>query len=139
VANKFPSSGRSRSALPDAQPSARVLVVDDDYQVRQITRMMLEAAGYEVLQARDSADAMRVVAAASPTVDLALLDINLPAMDGRHLAVRITNASPQTKILYMSGVPAESLSEYGIVADSWFIQKPFASRELLARVVDRLG
>jgi len=116
----------------------RVLVVDDDYQVRQITRMMLEQAGYEVLQARDSADALRVVAAATPAVDLALLDINLPAMDGRNLAVRITNASPETRILYMSGVPAEALTDYGVVTDSWFIQKPFASRELLARVVERL-
>jgi DNA-binding response OmpR family regulator len=139
VANVFRSSGRSRSALPVAPPGARVLVVDDDYQVRQITRMMLEQAGYEVLQARDSADALRVVAAAAPAVDLALLDLNLPALDGRQLAVRITNASPQTRILYMSGAPAEALTEYGVVAGSWFIQKPFASRELLARVVERLS
>jgi DNA-binding response OmpR family regulator len=140
VANLFHASDRRGSDSCSAGATdARILVVDDDYQVRQITRTMLEQAGFDVLQARDPSDTLKVIQAAPDPVDLALIDINLPGMDGRHLAVRIANLSPTTRILYMSGVPFEALSEYGVLADSWFIQKPFTMKQLLDRVNERLG
>jgi DNA-binding response OmpR family regulator len=124
---------------PEADPVApTVLVVDDTYPVLQLIRLVLENAGYQVLVARDGTDALAVLAAAESPVDLAMVDFNLPGMDGRHLATRISVVSPATRILYISGQPPETLSEYGLIQDSWFLQKPFTHAELLSRTAERL-
>jgi DNA-binding response OmpR family regulator len=119
-------------------PAVVVLVVEDDYQVRQIIRLMLEDGGYHVLVARDGTDAIAVLEAASDSVALALIDFNLPGIDGRHLATRINATSPSTRILFMSGQPVDSLMDYGLVQDSWFLQKPFTHAQLLQRAAERL-
>lgn len=118
--------------------AAPVLVVDDNYQVRQIVQLVLENAGYEVLAARDGPDALAVLETATEPVALAVIDFNLPGIDGRHLATRINTASPATRILFMSGQPIESLMDYGLVQDSWFLQKPFTHAQLLSRIAERL-
>jgi CheY-like chemotaxis protein len=118
--------------------TTQILVVDDDYQVRQIIRLMLEDAGHEVLVARDGLDAVAVLEAAPDTVALAVIDFNLPGMDGRHLATRINSISPRTRILFVSGQPPETLLDYGLLQDSWFLQKPFTRAELLTRTAERL-
>jgi DNA-binding response OmpR family regulator len=128
-------------SAPRETPSttaAAVLVVDDDYQVRQIVRLVLEDAGYHVLVARDGTDALAVLEAATDPVALAVIDFNLPGIDGRHLATRINAASPSTRILFMSGQPVDSLMDYGLVQDSWFLQKPFTHAQLLERAAQRL-
>jgi two-component system OmpR family response regulator len=118
--------------------TTQILVVDDDYQVRQLIRLMLEDAGHEVLVARDGLDAVAVLEAAPDTVALAVIDFNLPGMDGRHLATRINSISPRTRILFVSGQPSETLLDYGLLQDSWFLQKPFTRAELLTRAAERL-
>jgi two-component system cell cycle sensor histidine kinase/response regulator CckA len=121
-----------------AQNAAAVLVVDDDYQVRQVIREVLEEGGYTVLVARDANDALAVLEAAENAIDLAVVDFNLPGIDGRHLATRINAVSPATRILYVSGQPRDTLSDYGLIQDSWFLEKPFTHAQLLSRAAERL-
>ena len=134
-----PDGTRAHELGEKASSSAtQILVVDDDYQVRQIIRLVLEDAGHEVLVARDSPDAVAVLEAAPDNVALAVIDFNLPGMDGRHLATRINSISPSTRILFVSGQPPDTLLDYGLLQDSWFLQKPFTHAELLTRVAERL-
>jgi DNA-binding response OmpR family regulator len=129
--------GESASERPSSAAPA-ILVVDDDYHVRQIVRQVLEEAGYQVLVARDGNDALALLAAAEGTVDLALIDFNLPGIHGRHLAVEVNVLSPATRILYLSGQPADTLADYGVSQDTWLVQKPFTHAELRKRVAERL-
>ncbi len=121
-----------------SRTAAAVLVVDDDYQVRRIVRLVLEDAGYDVLVARDGTDALVVLEAASDPIALAVIDFNLPGIDGRHLATRVNTASPATRILFMSGQPVDRLVDCGLVQDSCFLQKPFTHAQLLERAAERL-
>jgi DNA-binding response OmpR family regulator len=128
------------SSRGDQRTAGSILVVDDEYQVMDIVRLVLEQAGYEVSVARDATDALKVLQARDATFDLAIVDFNLPGIDGRHLAVEINVISPETGILYVSGQPADLLSEHGVMTDgSWFLQKPFTHAELRERVAARLA
>jgi DNA-binding response OmpR family regulator len=130
--------GTPAASRETAQNAAAVLVVDDDYQVRQVIREVLEQGGYQVLVARDANDAFAVLEAAETTVDLAVVDFNLPGLDGRHLATRINAVSPATRILYISGQRRDTLNDYGLIQGSWFLEKPFTHAQLLSRTAERL-
>jgi DNA-binding response OmpR family regulator len=132
------SAGREQEgpALPGA--GRRVLIVDDEYSARQVVGVMLEQAGFDVLQARDASDALAITRAATALVDLALIDVELAGIDGRQLATKITQLSPQTSILYMTAGPVETVGSHGGFADSSFVPRPFTDKNLIARVVNRL-
>lgn len=115
-----------------------MLVVDDDYQVLQIIRLILEDAGYRVLVSSNAQDALAQLAGATVPVDLAVIDVNMPGLDGRQLAARVSNASPSTRILYVSGDTTAELRDHGVVDDNWLLRKPFSHAELLSRVAERL-
>jgi DNA-binding response OmpR family regulator len=116
-----------------------ILVVDDEYQVMDIIRLVLQDASYEVSVARDATEALNMLRNEHKRFDLAIIDFNLPGIDGRQLAIEINVISPETRILYVSGQPADLLSEYGVMPDSWFLQKPFTQTELRNRVAARLA
>jgi DNA-binding response OmpR family regulator len=141
--NETPSESsldETASSWGDQRTAGSILVVDDEYQVMDILRLVLEQAGYEVSVARDATDALKVLQAGGKTFDLAILDFNLPGIDGRHLAVEINVISPETRILYVSGQPADLLSDHGVMPEgSWFLQKPFTHAELRDRVAKRLA
>jgi PAS domain S-box-containing protein len=112
----------------------RVLVVEDDSDVRQLTVNMLESLGYTVEEAEDAEMALGILNA-SPRFDLLLLDVVLPrGVSGPQLAQQIPN--PQTqKILFMSGytnlggVDRVSLGEQAML-----LNKPFRRKELAQKV-----
>jgi CheY-like chemotaxis protein len=112
-----------------------VLVVEDEDPLRAMVREILRRDNYEVLEARDGADALRVWEQAGGPVDLLLTDVAMPRMSGHDLADRLSRAAPGLKILYMSGYPRDvpyqqSLAEAGRP----FLQKPFTAALLTATV-----
>ncbi len=68
---------------------ARVLVVDDEPEIRELCRVNLELEGFEVLEAGDGEEALRVAGETSPNV--VLLDVNMPGMDGFEVASRLSS------------------------------------------------
>jgi two-component system cell cycle sensor histidine kinase/response regulator CckA len=134
------SLDETSSSRGDRRTTGSILVVDDEYQVMDIVRLVLETAGYEVSVARDATDALKVLQARDTPFDLAIVDFNLPGIDGRQLAVEINVIAPETGILYVSGQPADLLSEHGVMPDGgWFLQKPFTHADLRDRVAERLA
>ncbi|MBV8491066.1 MAG: response regulator, partial [Candidatus Eremiobacteraeota bacterium] len=115
----------------------RVLVVDDDRNLRKIISTNLELAGYEVATAVDGRDALTKIEGNVP--DLVLLDLMMPHMDGYEVAKRVrTHPNPSIAnvpiiILTAKGETEDKLRGFEAGADD-YITKPFGPRELLARV-----
>ena len=110
----------------------RVLVVDDDTPVRRIIKHHLLKEGFEVVEAADGLKALEVVR--STSVDLILLDIRMPMMDGYELADRL-QADPATADIpiVVSSVVADE-AQQRIVQAKTFLLRPFRVRELVAAV-----
>ena len=112
-----------------------IMVVDDDTDILDLARLVLEGGGYRVIQASSGADALRTLAGESP--DLILLDINMPGMDGWQV-LRLLKVDERT-----STIPVALFSIKSQVRDRVsglqggacdYIAKPFECDELLGRV-----
>lgn len=116
--------------------SAKILVVDDDRLVLDLTRRTLEAAGYRVLAARDGAEAIEVMRTQRPA--LVLLDISMPNMDGMEALRRIKNdpelATTHVVIISASQTDAESMVRGLQTGADGYLARPISNRELVARV-----
>jgi two-component system, OmpR family, KDP operon response regulator KdpE len=110
----------------------RVLVVDDEIEIRRALSRALSAREYVVETAADGMEAVALVAAFHP--DLIVLDLNLPKLDGLEVARRVRAASP-VPILILSVREDESdkVAALDLGADD-YLTKPFGIEELLARV-----
>ncbi len=112
-----------------------IMVVEDDPGVRELVRLMLEANGYLVLAVEDAAEATRVCAEGARRVDLLLTDVVMPGINGRALAERLGELSPDMRVLFMSGYSDEAVHRHGqITATAAFLEKPFTERALALKV-----
>ena len=111
---------------------ARVLVVDDDGDIRGLVRELLERQGYEVADAANGREGLRSFYAATP--DLVLLDVSMPELDGWQTLERIRDLS-DVPVAMLTARTAELEKVRGLKggADD-YITKPFGRQELLARV-----
>ncbi len=112
--------------------SVRILVVDDDENVRRLVAAYLEREGYDVLTAADGPSAVRAAETESP--DLVVLDLMLPGMSGLQVAKRLT-ATLEVPILMLTarGEEEDQLRGFQAGADD-YLTKPFSPKLLLARV-----
>jgi len=109
--------------------------VEDEPQLRDLTRHFLETQGYTVLVAEHGAAAIDVARRYTGVIDLLLTDIIMPVMNGRELAQRMTSLSPKTRILFMSGYTENAIWRNGIIQNSaHFLQKPFTLDALSRKV-----
>jgi DNA-binding response OmpR family regulator len=96
---------------------------------------VLGEAGYRVLEAEDGDEALDVLYAPRATVDLVLIDVVMPVMDGVQLARHIQEQWPEKRILFTSGHAAEVLMQHGLKSlDVPFLAKPYTRDEALAKV-----
>lgn len=117
------------------QPTTRsdkILVVDDDSRIRDLLRRYLSQEGFEVFQAEDGKALSRILL--RETVDLIVLDLMLPGVDGMEVARRIREAS-KVPILMLTarGAVADRVRGLAGGADD-YLAKPFSPAELVARV-----
>jgi DNA-binding NtrC family response regulator len=115
-----------------------VLVVDDEEDLREAMRRMLERRGFATLTAADPAEAETVCREHGGTIDLLLTDLTLPGASGGDLARMATSMRPDLRVLYVSGLPKEVAVGRGLVAEeAALVQKPFTS-DRLAEAVRRV-
>jgi PAS domain S-box-containing protein len=120
-------------AAPSAAPSGagRILLVEDDDLLRASLVRRLRNWGYAVAAARDPIEAIELVRDEEQPFNLMLTDLVMPQMDGRTLAARIQPASPETKILFMSGYTQHgSVKTPEVTGREHFIAKPFTGDQL---------
>ena len=109
--------------------------MEDQADVRDYARDVLEAHGYTVLVAGDGAGALSAAATHSGRIHLLLTDVVMPRMSGRELAERLVQQRPDLAVLYMSGYPDRAVVDHGILGPGMtFLQKP-VSTDALARKV----
>ncbi|HEY9595574.1 MAG TPA: ATP-binding protein, partial [Spirochaetia bacterium] len=115
--------------------SGTVLLVEDEADVRELARRVLERGGYNVIPVVSAREAL-LIAEGSAVLDLVLTDVVMPGgMSGLEMGERLSRTRPELPVLYMSGyseelrVPSRAKSEVAA-----FLGKPFRPDELLARV-----
>jgi two-component system KDP operon response regulator KdpE len=112
--------------------TGKILVVDDDPQIRRVMKATLVGHGYEVIEARTGEDAMETISAEPP--NLVLLDMNLPGMGGLETcqAIRAGSDIPVV-ILSVRNSEKDKVAALDAGADD-YVTKPFGIEELLARI-----
>jgi CheY-like chemotaxis protein len=116
-----------------------VLVVEDEWTVRNLTARVLERSGYSVLVASDGYEALRVAAAHEGPLHLLLTDLVMPRLGGIELARRLRDSRPEMAVLYSSGygeVPADRRGD--TVEGAELIEKPYGPDALARKVREAL-
>ena len=138
----LPATDAARTEAPadvDVPASNRgtetVLLVEDQPEVRTITRETLARNGYAVVEAANGDEALEWLRRTDRRIDLLLTDVIMPGMGGRELASAVTARQHDVRVLYMSGYADDAIADQGVLEPGLdFIQKPFMSDNLLRRV-----
>jgi two-component system, cell cycle sensor histidine kinase and response regulator CckA len=134
------SAGERRLLQSALFGSRAILVVDDERTIRFVTYSMLSDAGYRVFEAGSGAEALEVLRIARPAVELVLVDVVMPGVNGVELVEQIHRQWPETRILFMSAFPAEVLVQAGLERPNvLFLAKPFTRGELIGKVAEALA
>ena len=123
------------SFAPEVPLIRTVLVVDDAGVVRRLSFRVLSEAGYRVFEAAGAVEALEVLAMLHGHVDLVLVDVVMPEVNGVDLVRLIRERWSGPAILFMSAYPAEVLAREGLKdLRVRFLAKPFTRNELLGAV-----
>jgi two-component system chemotaxis sensor kinase CheA len=132
-----PARGSAPVAAKTERLASKVLVVDDQFTVRELQRSILEAAGYRVETARDGSEALAKIVS-EPDLGLVVTDIEMPEMDGIEL-LRSVRAEPQHAALPIVVVTARGDEEdrkrgIEVGADAYLVKDEFNQQALLDTV-----
>jgi len=122
-----------------------ILLVDDEADILAVAREVLEEQGYEILDALNAEEAVRVAAAHSGPIDLLLTDVIMPGASGQDLALLLGLQRPDLRVLYMSsfaiikGQRQFAEVENGLEPGAPIILKPFTSERLVEKVQEVLA
>jgi two-component system NtrC family sensor kinase len=112
-----------------------ILLVEDEKEVRELYRSVMESAGYRIIEAVDGADAIVRYKEHMESIDLVILDVIMPKMNGKEAFDEIRKHNKNVKGLFASGYPADILSKTGIIESRLnFISKPFTPSKLLTKI-----
>ena len=111
-----------------------ILVVEDDDGVRQYAAEILRDLNYQVIEAKDSATALRLLDA-DKKFDLLLTDVVLPGKNGRELANEVEKRRPEVKIIFMTGYSRNAIVHHGrLDAGTELIPKPLIERVMARKI-----
>jgi CheY-like chemotaxis protein len=112
-----------------------ILLAEDEQDVREVAREFLESGGYTVIEARDGAEALKKVEKHLGAIDLLITDMVMPGMTGQDLTVRLLQARPNIRVLYMSGYSERAAADSTRGDSSMrLLAKPFSRWALLRAV-----
>jgi two-component system, cell cycle sensor histidine kinase and response regulator CckA len=133
------TGGTARDAeheRPAWRASGTVLVIDDELGVRTLTRNVLERAGLTVVLAEDGAGGVETFRARAEDVQIVVVDLTMPGLDGRETLQHIRRIRPDVPAILMSGYTPTDLEDW---PSHEFLQKPFTPTALRAMVRRILG
>src|SRR5579883_1125149 len=153
VASQVGNGTEFKVYLPAVQPSEQqssgissfphgsgewLLLADDEDAIREATKTVLEAYGYQVLTARNGIEALALYNQHQDDIQLTLMNIMMPGMDGATAICTLQAINPQLKIVAISGLTThEALTEMGLKVDHCLL-KPFTAPELLLALQQQL-
>jgi DNA-binding response OmpR family regulator len=120
----------SEAQLPSERPT--VLVVDDEEDLRDIMRRMLERRGFNAIVAGDSVQAIATCREYPGDIDVLVTDLGLPGVSGGDLSRTAAGLRPAMRVVYISGLPKDIAISKGLIdADALLVKKPFTSELLI--------
>ncbi len=112
-----------------------ILLVEDEPDLRELTRIFLEGYGYKVLEASSAEKAMQTAELYAESIDLLLTDVIMPGMSGSQLAERIQKKRPPTRVMYMTGYTDDMVVQHRVLEPGvQLLQKPFTKGDLALKV-----
>jgi len=134
----LPRTDRPADDVPVPPPetihgSETILLVEDDEQVRTMTRAILQRHGYNVLDAPNGGEAFLVCEKYAARIHVLLTDVVMPRMSGRELAERLATMRPDLRVLYISGYDVE------LERGAAFLRKPITPDALLRKLREVLA
>jgi len=138
----FPASEVHAAAQPLGAPPSKkiaamstgakvVLLADDEESVRRVGKRLLEHLGYEVLTAKDGADALAVYRSERGRIACTLLDLTMPVMGGHEVLAAILELDPEAKVILCSGYGEQEAGEHATdLGARSFVQKPYERSDL---------
>lgn len=123
-----------------AQSTGTILVIEDDKAVMDVTQAMIESLGYRVLMARTGTEAVEIARTFDGDIDVAVLDIGLPDIEGGEVYRTLMDVRPKLKVIVCSGYaadgPVQKILDKGAQD---FVQKPFSLKTLATKLQEVLG
>lgn len=117
-----------------------ILLVEDNDEVRNIAKLILETNGYKVLEADRARKAIEIFDTYEEAIHLVITDVVMPEMSGRELAEFLREKHQDVKVLFMSGYTDDAVLRHGIIAENEvFLHKPFSPIMLLEKVREALN
>jgi len=111
-----------------------ILMVEDEESVRKLGRMILEASGYVVLDARNGREGLALCEIHPGPIDLLVTDVVMPELGGRELAQGARKLRPGIKVIFLSGHTQDVILKEGVKKGTAFLRKPFSPVELAQKV-----
>ncbi len=112
-----------------------ILLVEDEQDVRTLTARMLKKQGYNVIQAEEGKEALRLADKYTGCIDLLITDVIMPHMNGKDLASHLQKLRQNMKVLFISGHSDSIITNQGIdESQSDFLQKPFTLESLSQKI-----
>lgn len=117
-----------------------IMIVEDEDEMQEVMKELLEANGYSVITANDGAEALELYRQKGDMISLVVLDVMLPEIDGRETYYQLKQINPGVKVFFCTGyaslVEIQSLLEK---ENLYAIQKPFSPKEFVAVVKEILS
>lgn len=122
-------------ALDSWRGDGTVLVVDDEEMVRQVAKAILESVGLKVLTADNGEHAIRVFREAGYDIDVVLMDMTMPHMNGEDAFARLREIDPEVRVVMASGYSQHGATSHVTSKNlAGFIQKPYRAVDLVAKL-----
>ena len=116
-----------------------ILLVDDEADILALAREMLEGQGFEILDALNAEEAVRVAVSHTGPIHLLLTDVVMPGASGAALGEQLVAQHPGLTVVYMSGYTEEAIVQHGVLKPGIaFLHKPFTSDTLGRKLRDAL-
>jgi CheY-like chemotaxis protein len=126
---------QSHAGLRPVGGRETILLVEDEDAVRTLTRMVVQANGYTVLEASDPKEALHIAAHQQEPIQLLVSDVMMPGLGGPQLAERLLGQRPGLKVLFLSGYTDDAIVRQGVLQEEVnFLQKPFSTAALVQKV-----
>lgn len=125
--------------IPTAREGERVLLAEDEPSIRGALSRILRGAGYDVIEAGDGGEALRLAAADPREISVLLTDVMMPGVGGKELVERLLDTRPDLRVIMMSGYTDDADLRAALGSARFtFLQKPFAARAILGAVRDAI-
>ncbi|NUP98489.1 MAG: response regulator [Armatimonadetes bacterium] len=134
------ATATAAAAEEDLSGHERVLLVEDEGELRSLLQRVLERNGYQVTAAPNGVLATELAASQAEPIDLIITDVVLPRLSGPQLVREVRHRHPAAAVLYLSGYTDETLLHHqALGAEAVLLSKPFSMQQLLATVRETLN